>query len=913
MTTARTANNAGSALHAHDSVSPGLVLKLTPPRLRKTQLPRERLRQLRDDADGAEVILVEAPAGYGKTSLLAQWRLDWLHSGALVTWLDLDSDDSVTSLSIGIIEGLRRASGIADFGHDALEAIRRGSGFTQAATSLLAEIAEHAHPTVIIFDNGERPSGAELLDLCNYLLHNLPPNLQIVIGSRTPLPLAIGDLLAHGNLLQLGIKNLQFDLEETHALLNLKLGDKATVELAARLHDVTEGWPLGLQLAITALGQAADPDQALKQFSNSGDHATQQMVAGFMAHWPEELADFALRCGLLDAIHPDLCAAIIDQPNAADLFDQLRNETPLLTAVGNSGWLRLHPLIREYLRTRSSNSLSADEQQEIHRRAWQWLAEQGDAEQAARHALAAGYAQEAFALIADHLYDLCMKEGHYGTVADWLSRMPESIIFSNTALRLTAGWQAALSGNWKRAEHYVGSLVEPPCADSALYGEALAILAVGNSRAERLDVAERYCAAYPVDAPDSLASRSLMHIRAFTALFHGGSEEARHLLNSIPSDHNYFAQDVFHARSLGHIFLWEGRPTLADDAVRRQHALCEVAAGRRNELTMALASILAAACWESDARDDARALLAFRFNLSDRAGSLMWSERSYMVQASIAAYDGDEPRAFALLEALTSIGTTQGILSIRLMSMVERIRLHAARHRIVQCASLLEDLDTLFARESHLTPIGLHALLHLYRNLAHAFTAFAGDQPASAQPWLDDAWPLAQQLNRGREMVQIQALQALVKDAVGQSPDELLNAALGRAESCGQVRVFADTLPEIADLISRWSITENARELVSPAFILQVLEAAGVGTHEKADGATQPAPPLTAAASAFLTPKESEVLNLLASGLPNKRIAATMNLSSETIKWHMKKLFIKLNAGNRQHAVDRARLLGLIP
>lgn len=910
MTTALTLNTRSPVLNVLDTVNPGLVLKLTPPRLRKSLLPRERLRQLRENSDDVEVILVEAPAGYGKTSLLAQWRLDWLHSGALVTWFDLDSDDSVASLGSGIIEGLRRASGNADFGHDALEAIRRGSGFTQAATSLLAEIAENAHPTVIILDNGERPSGPELLDLCNYLLHNLPPNLQIVIGSRVRLPLATGDLLAHGNLLQLSIKNLQFDLDETYALLTHKLGAKASVELAARLHGITEGWPLGLQLAITALVQASDPEQALQQFSNSGDQATQQLVAGFLAHLPTELADFALRCSLLDAIHPQLCAAVSGHANAAELFEQLRNETPLLTSIENSDWLRLHPLIREYLRSKASSSLSAQEQQEIHRRAWQWLAAQGDAEQAARHALAAGYAQEAFALIADSLYDLCMKEGHYGTVADWLSRMPESEILLNTALRLTAGWQAALSGNWKRAEHYVGGLVEPPCADIALYSEALAILAVGNSRAERLDVAERYCAAYPENAPDSLASRSLMHIRAYSALFRGASEEARHLLNNIPSDHRFFAQEVFHARSLGHIYLWEGRPTLADDAVRRRHALCEVVAGRRNELTMALASILAAACWERDERDEARALLAFRFNLSERAGSLMWSERSYMVQASIAASEGDEPRAFALLEALTSIGTTQGILSIRLMSMVERIRLHAARHRMGQCTTLLEDMDNLFAQESHLTPVGLHPLLHLYRNLAHSYSALSSDAPAKAEKWLEAAWPLALQLNRGREMVQIQAMQALLRDIAGESPDDLLNAALGRAESSGQVRVFADTLPEITDLISRWSITENARALVSPGFILQVLDAAGPNAHE---APASPSPVVTAAASAFLTPKETEVLNLLASGLPNKRIASTMNLSSETIKWHMKKLFIKLNAGNRQHAVDRARLLGLIP
>jgi LuxR family maltose regulon positive regulatory protein len=909
MTTALANNNGKHTPSVLDAVTPGLVLKLTPPRLRKSQLVREKLRLIRENADDVEVILVEAPAGYGKTSLLAQWRLDWLHNGASVAWLDLDSEESITSLASGIIEGLRRATGLSEFGHDALEAIRRGSGLTQAATALLAEIAEYAHPTVVILDNGERPKGPELLELCNYMLHNLPPNLKIVIGSRIRLPLAIGDLLAHGNLLQINIKNLQFDLDETYALLAKKLGDKATVELAARLHDFTEGWPLGLQLAITAISQTDDPEQSLQQFSHSGDEATQQLLSGFLAYLPTELADFILRCSLLDTLHPALCEAITGSPDAITSLEQLRSETPLLTSIENSDWLRLHPLVREYLRSKASQSLGTEEQKEIHQRAWHWLADHGDAEHAARHALAAGFSHEAFALIADSLYDSCMKEGHYGTVADWLSRLPEAEIFRNNALRLTAGWQAALIGNWKRAEYFVGSLVEPPCTETELYGEALAILAVGNSRAERLDAAEHYCTAFPQNAPDSLASRSITHIRAFSALFRGATEEARYLISSSPSDNRFFAQEVFHARSLGHIYLWEGRPTLAEDAVRRRHALCEVVAGRRNEMTMALASVLAAACWERDARDEARALLAFRFNLNERPGSMMWSERSYLVQASIAASEGDEPRAFSLLEALTSVGTSQGILSIRLMGLTERIRMHAARHRTGQCTKLLEDLDNLFTQEFTFVPAALHPLLHLYRNLAHSFATLNSDQPATARNWLEAAWQVAQQLNRGREMVQIQAMQAVLLDRQGESPDELLNAALGRAESGGQVRVFADTLPEVTELISRWSITDKAQTIVSPGFLLQVLEAAGSDSSEAQPVTAQK---ITAAASAFLTPKETEVLNLLAGGLPNKRIAATMGLSSETIKWHMKKLFIKLNAGNRQHAVDRARLLGLI-
>jgi LuxR family maltose regulon positive regulatory protein len=163
---------------------------------------------------------------------------------------------------------------------------------------------------------------------------------------------------------------------------------------------------------------------------------------------------------------------------------------------------------------------------------------------------------------------------------------------------------------------------------------------------------------------------------------------------------------------------------------------------------------------------------------------------------------------------------------------------------------------------------------------------------------------LATQLNRGYESVQMLALQALLAERVGQSPDASLTEALSRAESGGLVRVFADSLPEVVDLIRR-RMQRSLDAVVTPAFIDRVLAAAEAATT----GEQQPASP---AGNAMLTPKETQVLQLLAGGLPNKRIATELGLSSDTVKWHVKKLLAKLNAGSRDHAVARARMLGVL-
>jgi len=189
--------------------------------------------------------------------------------------------------------------------------------------------------------------------------------------------------------------------------------------------------------------------------------------------------------------------------------------------------------------------------------------------------------------------------------------------------------------------------------------------------------------------------------------------------------------------------------------------------------------------------------------------------------------------------------------------------------------------------------------------MAQTIADVAAGDLASADTHVARAKELSTKLNRGYEAVQILTLEGLLAERAGKSPVALLTEALSRAESGGLVRVFADTLPEVVDLLRR-QVHDGPIETVARAFIDRVLAAS-----EAAATTGQRRPPL--AGNAMLTPKENLVLQLLAGGLPNKRIAAELELSSETVKWHVRKLLAKLNAGNRDHAVDRARMLGLLP
>jgi LuxR family transcriptional regulator, maltose regulon positive regulatory protein len=880
---------------------PGLVLKITPPKLRRSLLVRERLRQVRTSQEDVSVFLVEAPAGHGKTSLLAQWRLDWMQDGAVVAWLSLDSADSPVTVVSGVVEGLRRSTGRAPFGTESIEAVRRGSGAVPALTSLLAEITEAATPTVLVFDNFERVRGEAVLEVFDYLVHNLPPNLRLVFGSRPPAPLGAVNLLGSGMLRRITPDELRFDLAETIRLLSGRLGDRVDADACARLHETTQGWPLGLQIAATALEGATDPSAAVERFAALRDDTTRHLFDSMLDAMPVVLTGFVTRCALLDALHPSLCEAVTDEDRAGLYLQQLLVETPLLSATEDGDWVRFHPLAREYLRARAERCVAEADRREIHLRAWRWLAARGFAERAAHHALAAGCHREAVAMIAGALNDE-FERGHDGTVLEWLSRLAPQEIGHNTQLRLLTLWMTALRYHPDEAVRQARALIDDAGVDEVVRGEAVLAQYVARTFQEPPQDPETLESIFAVASMDLRGARVYANLKSGLAVYRGATELARREQARVPDDGRFPVVRLYADYFVGLSYLWEGRPVLAEQAVRLQHARWEGSVGRRGQWTTMLGTLLAAACWQRDLREEARTLLADRLDVIEQGTAPDGIIYAYRTLARIALAAGDEVRGLAYLEALEAVGETRGLIRLSVSGLAERIRVHAARQRPGQAAALLPTLALHIERSSE-TDL-LATLYRLDLRLASACVDLVTDDLEGAGVRLAQAMELAKQLNRGYEIVQVLALQALLAARSGGPSVRLIREAVSRAESGGLVRVFADTVPEVVELVR-----EHAEAGVLPpssrGFIDRVLAAANVASFA--------APPATTApASAILTPKEQAVLEQLASGLSNKRIATELGLSSETVKWHVKKLFAKLNAGTREHAVARARMLGLL-
>jgi LuxR family maltose regulon positive regulatory protein len=306
-----------------------------------------------------------------------------------------------------------------------------------------------------------------------------------------------------------------------------------------------------------------------------------------------------------------------------------------------------------------------------------------------------------------------------------------------------------------------------------------------------------------------------------------------------------------------------------------------------------IAGPLALAQWERGETEAAATTLANRLDLIEYLGIPDGLIAAYMVAARLAAFANEERRALSLLEELCALGEARSMPRLCVASLAELIRMHAVRGRAETSATLLARLDAVFTAFPQAENSVLGGLMSLQRGLAAAYGAVARRDWNRALELLAAAGTLADQLRRGREGIRIKLLRALAVRATGGDSTALLHEAMSLADTYGLRRMLIDTHPELADSAAPPDHGPGATPDKGRRGVL------------KNDG-----PRVTS--SALLTPKEGQVLQLLARRLSNKQIAAALDVGDATVKWHLKNVFMKLNAGTREHALQRARMLGIL-
>lgn len=872
-----------------------LLLKVTPPRVPRDALVRAALASNAKPLADAPVVLVQAPAGFGKTLLLAQWRREHLAQGAAVAWLSAQPQDESTRLVQALAMAVRVGAGRPTFGHALLQA--GGAVDLEGVTSWLAEVAQSALNLVLVVDEAERLPQASR-EALSYLLHNAPPNLRCIVAARPDCELGLDDLVAYGQCLQVGTQQLRFTLDETIQLARNRFGDAIDRDAAARLHELAEGWPLGLQLALSVSASSGGRGE-LPRSPPKGAALRSQLLDYLLGTLAPADLDFLTRISVADPLHPALCEALVPGAEAGQHLARLQRDTPVFVAAEQSEWVRLHSLAGEALRERLG-ALPRKEQQALHARAADWLADNGLLEAAARHALDSGQQQKAYEMAERSLYETLMNQGRQSAVLDWLGKLPAEELDRRPRVLLAAAWSLALSERNEDAQQLVNRILAKPDVDDPLRCECALIL---GGAAVFADDPDRFAELHApwAEAPP-LREPLLLQIHAnrtaYLTLLDGEPALARLRQQQAPRGLHgggppYVARwgDFIIALT----FLWEGQVMLAEQLLRPALASAEADLGRRSTFASMLAALLAATLWERDQPEEAAALMANRLDVLERSALPESVLLGFRTIARIAVAGGNEARALELLGAMDAVGIARKLPRLRIASLVDQVRLHARRFRAETCRELVQRIEKLLAQADMPTgPLWQRSVAGM-RLLAQGYAAIAAQDWRGAVQPLADAEAVALRARQGRVRIEAMALRAWVLDRCGEKSQPLLREALGLADACGLKRVFGDAHPALAE----WMRTAAP----TPAPVAP--------TAQAQTPAARPAQP-RATPSMVLTPKEREVLELLARNLSNKEIGLAMQVGEETVKWHMKNLFAKLDAGTRKQVVSRARILGLL-
>lgn len=881
---------------------PRLILKATAPKASRSLLYRERLGLNRGNQSDCFLIALQAAVGYGKTSLLLQWRREALESGAIVAWLTLDEHDDGASFVRGLEVALSIGSGTGKFVRDAGDTVVREGGELQALTIWLAEVASLAVNVDLMLDDVHTLPEETASELLMYLLLNAPANLRVIIAFRRPLALNFAELIASGRLLHLHADDLCFTLEETAQVLESGSSGSMDKDSGVRLYELTEGWPLGVQLAKSSVMKRVNLREAIAEVSSrSGDlqHYFMEVLVNRLA---VEQVMFLVDISCLDRVHPDLCLQLTENEHSVAMLADLRDATPIFQEVVSGDWVRVHPIAREFLRERFDR-LPEEHRQQLHARAAHWLAGHELFEEAAQHARLAGEETFAFDLIERCLHGI-MTQGRVSRVLEWMEHLPEEEIRRRPQLRIAAGWALAQSVRHAEAAGLVAPIMDDPEAEPARRCEAAEICATAAVFNDRFDSMQEYISPWREALQDQPMHQQIVgaNLLAALELFHGKPENANHQLQrlrNIPRslEHNY--SQGWSGWMSGFAYLWEGQVTLAEGVLRPALSRAEAESGRRSPIATMLAATLAAALWDRELFAEAGLLLADRLDMLEHHAPPDAIIHGYLTAARLAAQAGAQSKAHDLIEQLRAIGDSRGLPRLCVASLAEEVRMLSLHQQDRSCQARMGALERV--EQQHAGSWGiLQPLVTVQIGIARAYAAMVSSRWDSVSPVLEAVDPLAKRIRRVREAIQVQLLRALAGRQQGEDGAEMIAEALSLAKTLGLGRVAADTYPTFV-AADKAGETGESGGTSYPGGDNRF-------TRDSQRSREQP----RVLPTALLTPKESEVLQLLAGNLSNKKIALALDVGDQTVKWHLKNMFHKLQAGTRQHLLARARMLGIL-
>ncbi len=887
--------------------------RFSPPRIGAKYVTRTDLLAQLQRARHCRLTLVTGSAGYGKTTLLAQWRKVCLKASAEVAWLSLTADEkSYAGFCSALFAAMQRAGIPVE-----VDLPLEGTS-THAMDAALASIVEAAvglrKDLYLMIDDYHHVEALHAHKFMQKLVDQGPGNLHLVIGSRLTPPLSLSRLRMMDQLVEIDSTGLPFDLAETRTFVDENLGaGKINADELTLIHELTGGWPSCVQLIIIMLRNRPDGRAMLGDLIWRSSDLQTYLSEEVMAQLPAEMSGFAVPLAIFRRFSASLAREVTGNEQAGELLERMEHENLLITRVDSedrTAWYRFHPLFGEFLATRLARREPADVR-ELHRRASHWFAAHGLLAEAVRHA-SAGEDVEFAASVIERAAPATWSLDYLGPTLHLLERLPEATLLSHPRLLCIACLTVALTTRASRAEAWLAHLQTNAASADPEIASILPL--IHAAIAFQHDDAQHMIELLEPHRDDVIDNPFLQYLlvaelcAAYGAA--GRFAEARRLFNLRPvppaDRHNDMAL-VAQATRASTILL-EGNAREAEQESAGLLTRSIVAGGRHSISANICASVLADAYYELDRIDDARETIANRRGLLYSSGPDVMIHTA-LCRARLELLQESPGAALAFLQQQTAHLRSMGQPRAVAHMLAEQVKVLLLKHDhagALETSGLLDEVartdSTTQSSQAEISAIAALAAARVYRYAA----------PEKALAALQITRDYAEAHNRRRLGALADLLSAIGLADQGSENDALafLARAVEAARRLGLVRTFVDEGTAVGKLLAK-AVRERQLEGATLQYALELLEkfpecalAEGLAGNTRRAGASKLQP--------VLTPRELEILSLVGEAMSNKRIAIALNITIETVKWNLRNIFTKLAVSSRYDAMVWARKQDLI-
>jgi LuxR family maltose regulon positive regulatory protein len=857
-----------------------------------------------------------APAGFGKTTLLADWHDALRDRGVAAAWLSLDEhDDEPRRFLANVTAAIRSVR--PETGRETEEILRSGAGEPpeSAAECLVRELSASGEPLALFLDDYHEVRHEAVHGAVDTILRYAPASFLLVLGTREPPPLPVERLRLRGELLEVGWEALAFSDAETAEYLRAACGASFPEGQVEALHARTEGWITALQLAALAFAGGSDAERVVSSLSGEQRAVSAWLMEGVFRRQPPRLRRFLLRSSVLERLSAPLCDALSGEGDSRRLIEEAERKNLFIFALDDRrSWFRYHPLFSGFLRERLRTEMPGEEEG-LFAKAGEWCVREGLLTEAVRYALAGRSFRRAARLLETAGRDL-FRHGEFRELHEWIASLPEEEIRRSPVLSTLDGWALGYLGEFGAARCRMewadealdrggdrggaapGRPLTAARAELAILRSVLGIIQRDEPDTEALpaDVAD----AFP---PEETALRGYASVALGFARRREGDlpgalarfREAEEATNG-PDDPLVHLNARLNEGIVLHLMGREGEA----EAVFRDSL--DTARARRWHRTIGASFLrygLALVLYDRNRLGEALEELSEAIAPLRGGGAFGFLGMALVERARVLDATGDRERAAADLSEARRVAREHAVERVAFRASLLEARMAVREGRLARAAECLEEGGSLRSRGEPSYPEKRE--LFLVERIRLMVARHEGEEPARlAARGAKEA--LAS--GRVRQAVEFLVLQAAALLALERKEEALavFEEALSLASAEGMLRPFVDAGRQVLPLLRHFEYAQDYHTTVLS--ILWALEERGggdAGRDARPEGAER------------FHVREVQILGLIARGLRNREIAGRLLLTEETVKWYLKRLFCKLSVRTRTEAIAKGREAGLIP